>query len=354
MLALAGAPLGFDFLFVDPTPDSPAGDIGEQLALDYGAPEALDALGACSVVTYEFENVPVEPVTALAKRVSVYPPVRALAVSQDRLLEKNCFRELGIPTAPFFDVSTLAELEGALAKVGYPAFLKTRRLGYDGKGQRLIRNAADAPTAFRELGGVPLLLEGFVAFQRELSLIAVRSSRGETAFYPLAENHHEDGILRLSVAPAPSTSAELEAQAKRYGTALLDHLGYVGVLALELFQANGTLYANELAPRVHNTGHLTIEGSETSQFENHVRAVAGLPLGSTAPVGPSAMLNCIGSMPDPAVVLGVPGAHLHDYGKEPRAGRKLGHVTLRARDEASLAERLALLRPKIWPARSTG
>jgi 5-(carboxyamino)imidazole ribonucleotide synthase len=196
---------------------------------------------------------------------------------------------------------------------------------------------------------VPLLLEGFVAFERELSLLAVRGTTGETAFYPLAENHHADGILRMSLAPAPNVTKELADAAERHGRALLDHLGYVGVLALELFESKGMLFANELAPRVHNSGHHTIEGSRTSQFENHLRAVVGLPLGSTEPLGPAAMLNCIGSMPDARVVLAVPDAHLHDYGKTPRAGRKLGHVTVRAPDARTLSERLAVLRPKIWP-----
>jgi 5-(carboxyamino)imidazole ribonucleotide synthase len=265
------------------------------------------------------------------------------------LLEKQCFRELGIPTPPFFDITSKGDLDAALVQTGFPAVLKTRRLGYDGKGQRVLRETRDVDDAFRELGGVPLILEGFVAFDRELSLLAVRSIQGETAFYPLSENHHSGGILRLSLSPAPNVSAELAATAERYGKALLDHLGYVGVLALELFEENGVLYANEFAPRVHNSGHHTIEGSRTSQFENHLRAILGFPLGSTEPIGPAAMLNCIGTMPDRASVLAVPDAHLHDYGKAPRSGRKLGHVTLRARDEKTLTERLESLKPKIWP-----
>ena len=351
MLALAGYPLGLRFQFVDPSADSPAGEVAPLLEADYTSSAALDALATCDVVTYEFENVPVLAVQALERSVPVHPGLRALAVSQDRLLEKRCFRELGIPTAPFFDVASQAELDRALVQTGFPAVLKTRRLGYDGKGQRVLRAASDVAPAFRELGGVPLLLEGFVAFERELSLLAVRGRTGETAFYPLAENHHADGILRLSLAPAPNVTQELTAAAERYGRALLDHLGYFGVLALELFEAKGSLYANEIAPRVHNSGHHTIEGSRTSQFENHLRAVVGLPLGSTEPVGPAAMLNCIGSMPDARAVLAVPDAHLHDYGKVPRDGRKLGHVTLRAPDRRTLAERLAALRPKIWDIR---
>jgi 5-(carboxyamino)imidazole ribonucleotide synthase len=349
MLALAGYPLGFRFVFVDPNADAPAGDLAELIESDYATPEAITALAGCKVVTYEFENVPVPAVMPLEGLVPVHPSVQALAVSQDRLLEKRCFRELEIPTPAFFDIASENDLDAALVETGFPAVLKTRRFGYDGKGQRVLNSADDAKTALRDFGGVPLLLEGFVAFERELSLLAVRSVLGETAFYPLVENHHADGILRFSLAPAPNVTPEIEATARLYGRALLDRLGYAGVLALELFESKGTLFANEFAPRVHNSGHLTIEGSETSQFENHLRAISGLPLGSTASLGPSAMLNCIGTMPDRAMVLGVPGAHFHDYGKAPRAGRKLGHVTLRAPDAETLAERLALLKPKIWP-----
>jgi 5-(carboxyamino)imidazole ribonucleotide synthase len=349
MLALAGYPLGLRFVFVDPSDEAPAGEVGLHLKAAYDAPESLDALGACAVVTYEFENVPVEAVEALKGRAAVHPGARALRVSQDRLLEKQAFRELGIPTAPFFDVGSMRDLDQALSETGFPAVLKTRRFGYDGKGQRMLRGPVDMEAAFRELGSVPLLLEGFVSFERELSLLAVRSTTGETAFYPLVENYHSEGILRLSISPAPNVSAELEASAVRYGRALLDHLNYAGVLALELFESKGALYANEFAPRVHNSGHFTIEGSRTSQFENHLRAVLALPLGSTEALGPAAMLNCIGTMPNRRAVLGVPDTHLHDYRKVPRTRRKLGHVTVRAPDARTLDERLALLRPKIWP-----
>jgi 5-(carboxyamino)imidazole ribonucleotide synthase len=349
MLALAGHPLGLRFLLVDPSGDAPARDVAPLLQCDYGEQRAMHALSTCNVVTYEFENVPVEALERLKSDVPVHPSPRALRVSQDRLLEKQAFRELGIPTAPFFDVASMKDLDQAIGEVGFPALLKTRRFGYDGKGQRMLRGPVDAEAAFRELGDVPLLYEGFVPFERELSLIAVRSVTGETAFYPLIENHHSEGILRLSISPAPNTSPELEATAQRYGRALLDHLHYAGVLALELFESKGVLYANEFAPRVHNSGHVTIEGSRTSQFENHLRAIVALPLGSTESLGPSAMLNCIGIMPNRRSVLGVPDTHLHEYGKAPRAGRKLGHVTVRAPDQRTLDERLTLLRPKIWP-----
>ncbi len=347
MLALAGVPLGMRFVVVDPAPDAPVQGLAEHVCADYADPRALEALGACDVVTYEFESVPVAPVRAVAGLTPVHPSPDALAVAQDRLLEKSCFRELGIPTAPFRAVDSQAALEAALAELGLPAVLKTRRLGYDGKGQALLRTQEDAAGAFERLGSVPLILEGFVSFERELSLIAVRGLRGELAFYPLVENHHREGILRRTLAPAPALDPSLQAAAERHVKALLERFDYVGVLALELFQARGELYANEFAPRVHNSGHFSIEGARTSQFENHLRAVAGLPLGSTELLGPSAMLNCIGSLPFPRDVLAVADAHFHDYGKEPRPGRKVGHVTIRGATADVVAERLARLEALI-------
>jgi len=348
MLALAGVPLGARFLFIDPNEASPAGETGEHFALDYAAPEALELLAGCDVVTYEFENVPVEAARAIADRTTLHPSLHALATAQDRWLEKSCFRELSIPTAPFFAVDSPGHLKDALELTGFPAVLKTRRLGYDGKGQHVLRSEADVTAAVAEIGTTGLLLEGFVPFERELSLIGARAADGSTAFYPLVENHHANGILRLTLAPAPDVSPERQRSAEEHLSALLTHLDYVGVLALELFQVGGRLLANEMAPRVHNSGHFTIEGAITSQFEQHVRAVLGLPLGSPALTGPSAMLNCIGTMPDPHAVLAVPDAHLHDYGKALRPGRKVGHVTVRAPDGLTLAERLATLRPLIW------
>jgi 5-(carboxyamino)imidazole ribonucleotide synthase len=348
MLALAGHPLGLKFLFVDPAPASPASELGEHLALDYADARALDRLAACDVVTYEFENVPVDAVRTLAARTRVFPPVEALAVAQDRLREKTCFRELGIPTPPFFDITSEADLTQALAVTGYPAVLKTRRFGYDGKGQRVLRSDAEAASAYRELTGTPLLLEGFVAFERELSVIGARNARGEIRIYPLVENHHEHGILRLTLAPASEVGEERQLAAEGYLKSLLERFDYVGVLTLELFQAGGRLYANEIAPRVHNSGHYSIEGAVTSQFEQHLRAVLGLPLGSVELIGYSAMLNAIGSLPEPEAVLCVPDTHLHSYGKTPRSGRKVGHVTVRAPDAERLAERLAELGPKLW------
>jgi 5-(carboxyamino)imidazole ribonucleotide synthase len=328
MLALAAYPLGVRCVFLDPQPGAPAGQVAEQIVAAYDDGAALEQLVRADVVTYEFESVPESVAHHLAGRVPVRPSPQALSVAQDRLHEKTLCLELGIPTAPFAAVSDQAELEAAIAKLGLPAVLKTRRLGYDGKGQRVLRHAADAALAFRELGAVPSILERFVEFERELSVIAVRGTDGRTGYYPLIENQHQNGILRLSLAPAPRASAELQDQAEAMVTKLLDRLDYVGVLALELFETAAGLFANEIAPRVHNSGHFTIEGAVTSQFENHVRAVAGLPLGSTALIGHSAMINLVGTLPKCEALLAVEGAHLHLYGKPARTGRKLGHVTI--------------------------
>jgi 5-(carboxyamino)imidazole ribonucleotide synthase len=290
--------------FLDPAPEACAGDVGELVVASYDDPAGLDRLAdGADAVTYEFENVPVEA----ARRVRALPDARALELGQDRLVEKELFRRLGIETAPF----------GALADTGLPALVKSRRLGYDGKGQRVVE--AEEPLASDELA------ESIVRFERELSIVAVRGRDGETAFYPLVENEHRGGILAVTRAPA---AAAPEYEAQLIATRLLDELGYVGVLAVELFEVGGTLLANEFAPRVHNTGHWTIDGADTSQFESHLRAILGLPLGSTAARGASVMVNLVGSLPPLDTLLAVPGAHVHLYGKEPRAGRKLGHVTL--------------------------
>jgi 5-(carboxyamino)imidazole ribonucleotide synthase len=285
--------------------------------------------------------VPVAAAEALEQRVRVSPPSRALRVAQDRLQEKRCFRALGIATPEFEPVDSERELISACERLGYPSVLKTRRLGYDGKGQRVLSARADLHAAWSALGSVPLILERFVHFERELSLLGVRGRDGSTAFYPLVENQHRDGILRLTRAPARNLNPALQERGESYVRSLFDRLDYVGVLALELFERGGELLANEFAPRVHNSGHFTIEGAVTSQFENHLRAVLGWPLGSTQVASACAMLNCVGVMPDAEAVLRVPGAHLHCYGKSPRAGRKLGHVTLTG--ERDLESRIAEL-----------
>ena len=331
MLALAGTPLGFKFLYVDPSHSSPASWLGEQIVAPFEDATALQKLADSSdLITYEFENIPVSVVRKLAQTRSVFPPAIALESSQDRLLEKQFFNQHGIDTAPFYQVDDQPSLEQAIAVLKLPLILKTRRFGYDGKGQFLVKSLEDAITAFNQLGQKGIIAEGFVKFDRELSCIAVRGIDGATFFYPLVENFHHEGILRLSLAPAQVHATDLNLQASAQVGRILQALDYVGILAVEFFEKEGKLIANEMAPRVHNSGHWTIEGAETSQFENHIRAVAGLPLGDPKPRGFSAMINIIGSMPDAAKVLQIPGAHLHDYGKEPRAGRKLGHLTIRA------------------------
>jgi len=281
----------------------------------------------------------------------VRPGARSLEVAQDRLTEKTTFRRLGIGTPAFAAVDDRAGLTIAVEEVGgLPAVLKTRRGGYDGKGQRVLHHQSDLDDAWAELGSAPLILEALVPFDRELSVLAVRGLDGTVACWPLVENHHEGGILRLSRAPAPALDPVLQQRGEQLVSRVLTDLDHVGVLAVELFDVGGELLANELAPRVHNSGHWTIEGAETSQFENHLRAILGLPVGSTAPRGSSAMLNCIGLMPDRDPVLAVPGAHLHDYGKAPRPGRKLGHVTVTAADDDELTARLVALTGRLSPA----
>lgn len=319
MLGLAGLPLGLRFRFLDPSSAAPAADVGELVVGAYDDPVALARLArGAAVVTYEFENVPVEAV----RPVAPLPPPRALELGQDRLVEKLLFRRLGIPTARF----------GTLAETGLPALVKSRRLGYDGKGQRRAEAA--------EWTGEHELAEELVAFDRELSLVAVRDRDGDTRFWPLAENVHRGGILRVTRAPA---AAPPQAEAEELAERLLGDLDYVGVLALELFEVGSRLLANEFAPRVHNTGHWTIDGSVTSQFENHLRAILALPLGPTEAIFPTVMLNLVGGVPPTERLLRLPGAHLHLYGKEPRPGRKLGHVTLVGADETTVAEAIAIV-----------
>ena len=344
MLALSGAPLGLRFLVLDTVADACAGQFAPMVVGDYTDKSALSEFASkIDVATFDFENVPAESARWLADRVPVFPKPRALAVAQDRLAEKTLFRELGIPVPGFADIATREALDAAVAELGLPCILKTRRLGYDGKGQFRIKAHADVDAAWNALGAqaasVGLILEGFVAFQRELSVVAVRGRDGEFRAWPLTENWHVDGVLSASLAPA-RIDASTQATALSHAKRLADALDYVGVFALELFLRDGELLANELAPRVHNSGHWTIEGSETSQFQNHLRAVLGLPLGNTRPLGQACMLNWIGAMPDAAPVLREAGGHWHDYGKAPRAGRKVGHATLRADSRAELAESL--------------
>jgi 5-(carboxyamino)imidazole ribonucleotide synthase len=346
MLALAGYPLGLRFVVLDPAPDACAGQVSELIQSPYDEPTGLAQLAEqTELVTFDFENVPVTAARWLQQRVTVLPSPMALETAQDRLLEKRLFRDLGIPTPPFAKVNNLDELQTAVVELGLQAVLKTRRLGYDGKGQRVLKTPADILPAWKALSGVPLILESFVPFERELSILALRNRQGQTAFYPLVENRHRDGILRLSI--APYADERLQDKAQHYAVSILQRLDYVGLLAIEFFVQEGQLVANEMAPRVHNSGHWSIEGAEVSQFENHLRAILGLPLGSTQSIGYSAMLNCIGELPRQAAVLAMFNAHFHDYGKIPRPGRKVGHITLRADSRDSLETGLVQLMPLV-------
>ncbi len=348
MLGLAGIPLGLRFRFLDPVAGAPASAVGDLVVGALGDEAALHTVAAgATAVTYEWEGVPADAARFLVDEDPlrpVRPGALPLEVSQDRLTEKDTCRRLGIATPAFAAVDSREDLDAALAAVGgLPAVLKTRRGGYDGKGQAVLRDPADLDPAWESLGAgdAPLILESLVPFTRELSVIAVRSPEGEVRCWPLVENHHRDGILRLSLAPAPDLDPTLQARGEEIAARLLAELDHVGVLTVELFEHNGELLVNELAPRVHNSGHWTIEGADTSQFENHLRAVLGWPLGSTAARGSSAMVNCIGALPDRDAVLAVSGAHLHDYEKEPRPGRKVGHVTVTAPDDTTRDERVA-------------
>ncbi|MEO7324325.1 MAG: 5-(carboxyamino)imidazole ribonucleotide synthase [Dokdonella sp.] len=340
MLALAGAPLGLRFLVVDSAEDACAGQVAPLLRADWRDFAALaDFARRIDVATFDFENVPADTAHWLTQHTKVFPNPDALALSQDRLAEKNLFREIGLDTPAFAVVDSVADLAQAVERIGAPAILKTRRLGYDGKGQYRLKSPADVDAAWAALGGAPSILEAFVPFERELSVIGVRSRDGEFRTYPLTQNWHADGILSVSLAPAPDSDA-LAPIAFAHARRIAERLDYVGTFALELFVRNGALLGNEMAPRVHNSGHWTIEGAPSSQFENHVRAVLGLPLGDTSALGINVMLNWVGELPPANPVLAEPRAHWHDYGKSPRTGRKVGHATLCASNVGELRDRI--------------
>ncbi len=340
MLANAARDLSIETLVLDPKPDAVAAQITRHLIADWEDPAALDELAGCDVITYEFENVPVATVERLSEDVPVHPSPDALAFSGDRIIEKNLFRELGIDTATFAAVDSRADLDHAVREIGLPAILKTRRFGYDGKGQAVLRSASDLDAAWERLGEHALILEGFVPFDREVSVLAARGRDGEMRCWPATENVHVDGILHISRAPAPEVSAELLASAVAGLEAVMARLDYVGVLVVEFFQLGERLVANEMACRVHNSGHWTIEGAEASQFENHMRAVTGMPLESTGVEGFAAMVNLVGEIPSLSPLEGEAGVHLHVYGKSSAPGRKLGHVTVLADSREALEERL--------------
>jgi 5-(carboxyamino)imidazole ribonucleotide synthase len=331
MLALAAARLGFKCHIFSPAPDSPAFDVVHRVtSADYTDTRALDRFASdVDVVTYEFENVPAETATFLSARVPVLPDPKILATTQDRLAEKTFVNALGIGTAAFADVGNSAALEPALTKIGRPAVLKTRRLGYDGKGQVTIKNGVDLDTAWRDVGGQPSILEAFVPFEREVSVIAARSHDGTVECFDVTENEHRDHILKISRVPAMLSQATGE-KAQQIAETIAQKFRYVGVFAVEMFMLpGGELLVNEIAPRVHNSGHWTLDGASVSQFEQHIRAVAGWPLAKPVRHGRVEMTNLIGSeIENYRSWLSIPGAAVHIYGKAAvRPGRKMGHVT---------------------------
>lgn len=343
MMALAGYPIGIRCLFVDTDANAPGGQVAPIRPAALDDLDALEVLARdVDVLTFDIENVSIEALERLNSITPVYPPPASVAVAQDRLAEKNLFASLSIPTAPFVPIDAPQDLECVGERLGWPVVLKARRLGYDGRGQRIVRAAEDLAPAWESLGRVAAIAEGWIGFERELSLVAVRGAGGAQTFYPLTENVHADGILISSL--APYEHGELQATAESWLGQIMRRFDYRGVLTVEFFQTREGLIANEMAPRVHNSGHWTIEGAETSQFENHLRAVLGWPLGSVALRGHTAMLNLLGRMPPALRLLAIPGAHLHDYGKEPRPARKLGHCTILDRDRNRLLGRFADLK----------
>lgn len=353
MLAQSALRLGLRCVFLEDAPNSPASLYGQV----YRSDELDDFIAQSDIFTLEFENTPVATAKQLAQlddKQGIFPPPVALEVAQDRLSEKALFNQLSIDTVPYESVNSLDELHTACQNLGLPLVLKTSRGGYDGKGQFVIHTTDDIAAAWDELGGAttgqggltstpaPLIAEGFINFSREVSIIAVRGKTGEIRYYPLVENHHTNGILSKTIAPADDIK-HLTHQAQDNIGKILNHLDYVGVLTLELFVTDSGLIANEIAPRVHNSGHWSIEGAYCSQFENHIRAVAGLPLGDTSTIKSSVMLNIIGTYPDEQALLAIDGVHYHHYHKGERAGRKIGHITITSDDLSQASEQAAAL-----------
>lgn len=340
MLALAAYPLGIETVCYGSDVTGSAGQVTQVMLGQLDDTQRLQQFAqSVDVVTFETENIPLYAVEAIENVVDIYPSKLALQTAQDRLLEKNTLRSLGVSTANFAAVNSLRELLAALDEIAVPSVLKTTRFGYDGKGQFVLRSIADAEKAWQAMNGQAAILEQFVVFERELSLLAVRDRSGETCFYPLVENVHREGILRVSKAPFEHVT--LQQQAETIAQKLLDHFRYVGVFCIEFFQDGDKLLVNEIAPRVHNSGHWTIEGAVSSQFENHVRAVCGFSVGSAESIGYSAMVNCIGDLFDKQAMLSYPHAHFHDYGKSARPARKVGHVTVNAPTKERVIEILA-------------
>lgn len=341
MLALAAYSLGITTLCLDPKGGTSANQVTEVITAEYTDKAQLDSFAQrVDLITYETENIPLQTAEFLSQHHTISPSSKALMAAQDRLQEKTLFQKLHIPTTRFISIDSLDDLEKSTRVLGFPCVLKTRMFGYDGKGQCVLRGSQDIDPAWQALGAQPLLLEEFVAFEKELSLVSVRGQEA-TLFYSLTQNEHDEGILRLST--APYQDKVLQELAEAYSKEILDYLDYRGVLAIEFFCKEGRLIANEMAPRVHNSGHWTIEGAATSQFENHIRAIAGFPLGSTQSLGYSAMFNCIGTEPNIKEILSVPDVHYHAYNKSPEKGRKLAHFTLFHKEEIAYQKGLAHL-----------
>ncbi|MCS5586035.1 MAG: 5-(carboxyamino)imidazole ribonucleotide synthase [Gammaproteobacteria bacterium] len=337
MLAISGYPLNHQFGFSGNSADEPSALLGHMFALEDNKDNIESLVAFADVITYESENTDVAIVKEICKNVAVYPGEKSLFTTQHRGREKALFDQLNIPCAPYQMVNSETDLKAAVEQIGLPAILKTATEGYDGKGQFLMRDESQITEAWQSMNGVESILEGFVNFKRELSLIAVRGIDNDHRYYPLVENTHHDGILRLTIAPAQDIDSAVQTTAEHYMQTLLDEMDHVGVLTIELFETEGGLVVNEMAPRVHNSGHWSIEGANTSQFENHVRAITGMPLGDTAPTHNfSAMVNIISKIGPTDVVLNMPNAHLHLYDKAERADRKLGHINITASSKKEL------------------
>ena len=343
MLALAGYPLGIRCLFLDRSADAPGAQVAPILTGDLYDARLLKELAAqTEVITFDWENIEGSALAPLEQETAIRPPRQALEASQDRLTEKALLTRLGVPVAPHAAVDSEEELRRAARDWGLPGVLKTRRMGYDGKGQLVIHGVDQLGPAWAAMGAPGLIYEKFQNFSREVSIIGARAATGDIVYYPLSANTHAGGILRFSL--APYRNAVLERAARGYLKKVMEALSYVGVLAIEFFVVDGRLIANEMAPRVHNSGHWTIEGCVTSQFENHLRAICDLPLGSTRALGHSVMVNFVGTLPSRERLLHIEGLAFHDYGKVARAGRKLGHCTIVrssiAQRDAAFAEAL--------------
>ena len=329
MLALSAYPLGHQMRFLALSEEDPSSLLGKTFVHNNN-PEVIQKFSNdCDVVTYETENTDINIVNEISKTIEVYPRDLSLSLTQHRGREKTLLQQLNIPCAPFELINNVSDLTRAIKNIGLPAILKTTQDGYDGKGQFLIKSESQIDEAWEAMSGVESILEGFIDFKRELSLVAVRGTDGSLKYYPLAENSHHEGILRLTVAPAQEISESLQKKAESYMISLLTEINHVGVLTLELFDSDDELIVNEIAPRVHNSGHWTIEGAQTSQFENHIRAITNTPLGDTSIKSQfNAMINIIGKHGPTNKVLETRNAHLHLYDKKERKNRKLGHITI--------------------------